>query len=85
MKKIVVLSLFVMLVAGVQQAAFAGNASASDGWVPLFNGKDLTGWDGDTRLWSAKDGVIRGETTPENPTKGNTFLVYRGGSSTISS
>ncbi len=79
MKKIVVLSLFVVLVAGVQQEALAGNANASDGWVPLFNGKDLTGWEGDTRLWSAKDGVIRGETTPENPTKGNTFLVYRGG------
>jgi len=63
------------LVAG---AAFAGNSS-SDGWAVLFNGKDLTGWDGDQRLWSVKDGVIHGETTPENPTKGNTFLVYRGG------
>lgn len=45
----------------------------------LFNGKDLTGWEGDPRLWSAKDGAIRGETTTENPTKGNTFLLYRGG------
>ncbi len=45
----------------------------------LFNGKDLSGWDGDPRLWSVKDGVIRGETTAENPTKSNTFLVYRGG------
>jgi hypothetical protein len=79
MKKIAVLSLFVMLAAGLEQAAFAGDASASDGWVPLFNGKDLTGWDGDTRLWSAKDGAIRGETTAENPAKNNTFLVYRGG------
>ncbi len=45
----------------------------------LFNGKDLTGWDGDTRLWSVKDGVIRGETTKEKPAKGNTFLIWRGG------
>jgi hypothetical protein len=60
-----------------QQAAFAGDSS--DGWNVLFNGKDLTGWDGDSRLWSVKDGVIHGETTPENPTQGNTFLVYRGG------
>ena len=45
----------------------------------MFNGKDLTGWDGDMRLWSAKDGVIRGETTKENPTFGNTFLVWKGG------
>ena len=45
----------------------------------LFNGKDLTGWDGDTRLWSVKDGVIHGETTAENPAAGNTFLIWKDG------
>lgn len=44
----------------------------------LFNGTDLKGWDGDKRLWAAKDGAIRGETTKENPTYGNTFLLYVG-------
>jgi hypothetical protein len=43
----------------------------------LFNGKDLSGWDGDPRLWSVKDGVIHGETTAENPAKGNTFLIRK--------
>ena len=46
---------------------------------PLFNGKDLTGWDGDPRLWSVKDGAIRGETTMEVPAKGNTFVIWKGG------
>lgn len=46
---------------------------------PLFNGKDLTGWDGDPRLWSVRDGAIRGETTPEAPAKGNTFLIWEAG------
>jgi len=41
----------------------------------LFNGKDLDGWDGDPRLWSVRDGVIHGETTPEDRAKGNTFLI----------
>lgn len=45
----------------------------------LFNGQDLTGWDGDPRLWSVKDGVIRGETTAENPAQGNTFLIWQDG------
>ena len=45
----------------------------------LFNGTDLTGWDGDDRLWSVKDGVIYGETTNENPAKGNTFLIWQDG------
>lgn len=45
----------------------------------IFNGKDLTGWDGDSRLWSVKDGVIRGETTPEKKSRGNTFLIWKDG------
>jgi hypothetical protein len=45
----------------------------------LFNGKDLTGWDGDPRLWSVQDGVLRGETTKEKAAKGNTFLIWKKG------
>ncbi|TWU40836.1 3-keto-disaccharide hydrolase [Novipirellula artificiosorum] len=45
----------------------------------LFNGTDLSGWDGDPRLWSVKDGIIHGETTPENAAKGNTFLICQKG------
>jgi prenyltransferase beta subunit len=33
------------------------------GFVPLFNGKDLAGWQGDTQLWSARDGMLVG-TSP---------------------
>lgn len=46
------------------------------GMTKIFNGEDLKGWDGDPRLWSVKDGVIHGETTAENATKGNTFLMF---------
>ena len=45
----------------------------------LFNGKDLSSWDGDPRLWSVKDGAIRGETTAENKAEGNTFIIWKGG------
>jgi hypothetical protein len=77
---------FVLIVAaavgmfsGVVQAADkACPAGGDDGYVSIFNGKDLTGWDG-LEFWSVKDGMIRGETTKEKPTKGNTFLIYRGG------
>jgi len=44
---------------------------------PLFNGKDLTGWDGDPRLWSVKDGAIRGETSQQAPAQSNTFLILK--------
>ncbi len=45
----------------------------------LFNGTDLSGWDGDDRLWSVRDGVIHGETTEENKANGNTFLIWKDG------
>lgn len=45
----------------------------------IFNGKDLSGWDGDPSLWSVRDGVIHGETTEANPAKGNTFLIWKDG------
>lgn len=45
----------------------------------IFNGKDLTGWDGDPRLWSVRDGVLHGETTAEEPAKGNTFIIWKDG------
>ncbi len=45
----------------------------------MFNGKDLTEWNGDPRLWSVKDGMIHGETTKENVAKGNTFCIWKGG------
>jgi hypothetical protein len=48
----------------------------ADGFVAIFNGKDLTGWDGDAKLWSVKDGAIRGE---QGQRKGNTFCIWRGG------
>ena len=62
-------------------AALAASASAfaaEAGFKEIFNGKDLTGWEG-LSFWSVKDGAIVGQTTAEKPTKGNTFLVWKGG------
>jgi len=45
----------------------------------IFNGKDLDGWDGDPKLWSVRNGVIHGETTLEKAANGNTFLIWKKG------
>ena len=64
----------------VAHPALAAPAGADEaGFVSMFNGKDLTGWEGDGKLWSVKDGCIVGQTTADNPIKTNTFLVWRGG------
>ena len=49
------------------------------GFQPIFDGKTLKNWDGDPRFWSVKDGAITGITTKDNPTQGNTFIIWRGG------
>jgi hypothetical protein len=60
--------------------AFAASVCAADnGFKPIFNGKDLTGWEGAPDLWSVKDGMIVGQTTPEHQIKTNTFLIWRAG------
>ncbi len=48
----------------------------NDQFVSLFNGKDLTNWEGDERFWRVEGDAIVGQTTADNPTKKNTFLVY---------
>lgn len=53
-------------------------ATAQDGFKDIFNGKDLTGWKGDSQRWSVKDGAITGTTTNENKLTYNTFLVWEG-------
>jgi len=77
-------SLTLFAVASLAVNAFAAEApqvapAEPAGMVRIFNGKDLTGWDGDPRLWSVRDGAIHGETTAENPANGNTFLIWKGG------
>ena len=49
------------------------------GFQSLFNGTDLTGWDGNPDLWSVKDGAITGITKADPKLTHNTFLVYTNG------
>jgi 3-keto-disaccharide hydrolase len=46
------------------------------GYVSLFDGKSLKGWDGNPKFWRVEDGAILGESTPANPS-GNSYIVYR--------
>ena len=47
--------------------------------VDLFNGKDLNDWLGKKDFWRVENGTIIGETTADNPTPANTFLIWKGG------
>ncbi|MFM2096076.1 MAG: hypothetical protein RIS70_3200, partial [Planctomycetota bacterium] len=54
-------------------------AADEDGYESIFDGKTLEGWDGNPKFWRVEDGAITGQTTADNPTSGNTFLIWRKG------
>lgn len=54
-------------------------AFADDGLTPLFNGKDLAGWDGDPELWKVEDGLVIGTCEGPDAMPHNSFLIWRGG------
>jgi hypothetical protein len=50
------------------------------GFQPIFDGRTLTGWDGDPKFWRVEEGAIVGETSTDKQPQQNTFLIWRGGS-----
>jgi hypothetical protein len=54
-------------------------AEDDKGFVSIFDGKTLTGWDGDPKFWRVENGTIVGESTPEKVVDVNTFLIWRAG------
>jgi len=81
---IYVLPVVVGLVCSVLGCQAQGNetesaSSAETEGETIFNGEDLTGWDGDARFWSVENGAIVGETTEDTPAEANTFLIWEGG------
>ncbi|HSI75308.1 MAG TPA: DUF1080 domain-containing protein [Lunatimonas sp.] len=54
-------------------------SAAGDGFVSIFDGSTLDGWEGDPAYWRVEGGNIVGELTAETPLKTNTFLIWTGG------
>ncbi|MBN2507865.1 MAG: DUF1080 domain-containing protein [Verrucomicrobia bacterium] len=73
------------LVAAILAASFfhgiapLRGAEPEPGFLSMFNGKDLTGWEGKPGWWSVIDGAITSESTPEKPCTNAHYLVWRGG------
>jgi hypothetical protein len=49
--------------------------AGADGWVTLFNGKDLTGWEGLEGYWSVVDGAIQCAETKANSKQSDLILL----------
>ena len=60
--------------------AEAQNSTDSAGFVSIFDGSTLNGWEGDTAVWHVENGAIVGEVTAvSTPLKANTFLIWKDG------
>ena len=62
---------------GVFAEPLAMDFADHTGYISLFDGNSLSGWDGRPGVWSVEDGVIIGVSTKEK-NAGNSFLVYHG-------
>ena len=60
-----------------EEAIFLSNSMEE--FIPIFDGKSLDNWEGDTAYWRASNGVLIGEVTPETPLESNTFIIWQGG------
>lgn len=67
------------VVFAILAAACVALAQDEAGFVPIFDGKTLEGWDGNPIYWRVENGAIVGTITPETLVKRNTFLIWRGG------
>jgi len=52
------------------------NFADHEGYVSLFDGVSLKGWDGNPKFWRVEGGAMVGESTPQNPS-GNSYIAYR--------
>lgn len=55
----------------------AGSAKSGAVFAELFNGKDLTGWEGAPGLWKVEDGLLIGTCTGPDQLEHNSFLIWR--------
>ncbi len=51
---------------------------AKPGFVKIFDGSTLKGWEGDPAYWRVENGNLVGEITPSTVLKRNSFIIWRG-------
>jgi hypothetical protein len=51
---------------------------ADSSFKPIFDGKTLKNWKGDSTYWKVEDGCLVGIVTPKTLLKRNTFIIWQG-------
>ncbi len=69
--------ILVILITGI--CSISASCQKKKDFKPIFDGKTLTGWEGDPVYWRVEDGAIVGEITADKLLKTNTFIIWKGG------
>lgn len=74
---------FLLLIAFFTSCTLPANSQSKgkkskDGFVQIFDGKTLKGWEGDPNYWRVENGNLVGEITQDKLLKANTFVIYQG-------
>ena len=75
-KTMVSIAIIALLTAGALSGQEISASEKKEGFRPLYNGKDLSQWKGDPRLWKVQAGAIVGSTDGIQ-IEHNTFLIHK--------
>ncbi len=71
------LPLLSLTFAGALAAQSDSKPSPSEGFIAIFNGKDLSGWSGSSQYWSVEEGCLTGVT--DGKLDYNRFITWKDG------
>jgi choline-sulfatase len=58
-----------------ESTALVSDNAGEDGFVNVFDGKSLRGWEGDDQYWKVEDGALTGTT--DGSLKANSFITWK--------
>lgn len=77
----VLLTLLAFVLSTMLSGCSSSKKSPGDqkGFVQIFDGKTLAGWEGDSTYWRVENGSLVGEITPATLLKRNQFIIWKNG------
>lgn len=70
-------ALFITIISGCHTSR--PSVPDKEGFIKIFDGKTLAGWQGDPTYWRVENGCLVGEITPATILQRNSFIIWRGG------
>jgi len=67
---------FALLLCGAVYSFAQERDRDQDGFVTIFNGKDLTDWEGNPAIWSVEDSILVGQSPEGKPYDKQDYIYW---------